>query len=377
MFIRQCVTKRSNSSFIRHVMDQVKQELEEAKRTTAKSQDWQKVSESASSLKDRVKDVKEKVSPSYVKAKDMFAKMKEAAGERAVPKQTATEQRILLIKAKFGQVLEHESVAKAAALVQSSFNKYMDKSQKLINKVFADPKKAPELSEKWKQQQASAKPSAPSTAPDSNVSDIPHPHSDAVVVSTHKPSAWDRMGLGMDSMPFLSETVSRLVGESEIAQCTREMKEIDPSFRISHLFDEMEEIVIPQFLKWFLEGDAAALKAHCGEAAFAASSNSIKARIVQKCKPDTRVLLGPREIELRLAVPADLDGSPCFVFQFTTQQVNCFRDGEGNVVEGSEDDIREMHYMIAIQRNLKEDQSDLQHPWLIRELAIVGNRKTW
>jgi import inner membrane translocase subunit TIM44 len=185
------------------------------------------------------------------------------------------------------------------------------------------------------------------------------------------------MGLNMDSMPFLTETVSRLVGESEIAQCTREMKAIDPSFRLSHLFDEVEQIVIPKFLQWFLEGDALALKLHCGEAAFAAVNNSIKSRVVQKCKPDTRVLLGPRDIELRLAVPQDLDSSPCFVFQFTTQQVNCFKEYNGNVVEGSADDIREMHYMIAIQRNLAEDQSKLEHPWLIRELAIVGNRRTW
>ena len=358
-------------------MEQVKQELEEAKRTTAKSQDWKKVAESAESLGKRVKDVQDKVSPSYVKAKDMFQKMKQAAGTAAQPKQTETEKRIAAVKEKMNQVLQSESVVKASQAVQSTFNQLMDKSQKLFSR-FSEEKKDPELHKRWREQQ-SAKAAAEQAAEHaaSDPAREPEPHSDALVPSQHKASAWDRMGLNMDSMPFLAETVSRLVGESEIAQCTREMKVIDPSFRLSHLFDEVEQIVIPKFLQWFLEGDAAALKQHCGEAAFAAVNNSIKSRVTQGCKPDTRVLLGPREIELRLAVPQDLDSSPCFVFQFTTQQVNCFKDSNGAVVEGSPDDIREMHYMIAIQRNMKEDQSQLEHPWLIRELAIVGNRRTW
>lgn len=370
MFFNRCQS-RANSSFIRHVMEQVKQELEEAKKTTAKSQDWKKVAESAESLGKRVKDVQDKVSPSYVKAKDMFQKMKEAAGTAAQPKQTETEKRIQAVKEKFNQVLQNESVVRASLAVRGTFNDLMDKSQKLFSR-FSEENKDPELHKRWKEQQA-AKAATEQAAADP----VNEPHSDALVPSEHKASAWDRMGLNMDSMPFLAETVSRLVGESEIAQCTREMKVIDPSFRLSHLFDEVEQIVIPKFLQWFLEGDSAALKLHCGEAAFAAVNNSIKSRVTQGCKPDTRVLLGPREIELRLAVPQDLDSSPCFVFQFTTQQVNCFKNQQGEVVEGSPDDIREMHYMIAIQRNLKEDQSQLEHPWLIRELAIVGNRRTW
>lgn len=366
--LRQSV--RYNSSFIKHVMEHVKQEMQKDPKSAA---DWEKLQKSAQKATQGVKNVQEKVSPSYSKAKDMFSKMKAAAGPSAdKSKEPAVEPNPVLasVRSKFAALAKSPAVSAAASRAQSAVSAVVERGHKLFARFDETPQK-PELHAKWQAEQAFK-------TRESTAESTPHPHANSLVVSEEKQSAWDRMGLGADTMPYLRETFGTILGESEIAQCTREMKLIDGSFRLSYLIDEVERVVAPKFLQWFLEGNATALKAHCGEAAYAACHNSIKGRVTQKCKPDTRVLLGPRDIELKMAIPAETEGaSPCFVFGFNTQQLNCFRDFDGKVVEGAVDDIREIHYLLAIQRNLVEDQTALEHQWLIREIAIVGNRRTW
>ena len=80
------------------------------------------------------------------------------------------------------------------------------------------------------------------------------------------------------------------------------MKSIDANFRLSALQDEMERIVAPQFLAWFLAGDRDKLRAHLGEAAFAAVNSSLTARFKVGAMPDQRILYGLREVDLRLAI---------------------------------------------------------------------------
>jgi import inner membrane translocase subunit TIM44 len=69
--------------------------------------------------------------------------------------------------------------------------------------------------------------------------------------------------------------------------------------------------------------------------------------------------------------------SPLFVFTFNTQQINCLRDGEGNVVEGAVDDIRQLFYAIAVQRSPKANTAEVDFPWQIQEIAILGNQPCW
>jgi len=99
---------------------------------------------------------------------------------------------------------------------------------------------------------------------------------------------------------------------------------------------------------------------------------------------DPQILLGPEEVELKMAKPGD-GLAPHFVFTFHTQQLNCLYDKEGEVVEGAVDDIRQVHYAIAITRHPwadpdydgeEGDESELEYPWIVTELAIVGNNPT-
>jgi import inner membrane translocase subunit TIM44 len=194
----------------------------------------------------------------------------------------------------------------------------------------------------------------------------------------------------MKDMPFLNAffnnpLMDSLFGETEISASIRQMKEnVDPNFRLDEFVEEIESIVTPKFVKWYLEGNADKLKPHCGEAAFAAVNASINARRKQKLELDTNILAGPSDFELKAAKSGTLgedaagSASPLFVFTFNAQQINCLRDAEGNVVEGAVDDIRQLFYAIALQRNPKANSSSaLEFPWQIQEIAILGNQPCW
>ncbi|OLP96546.1 putative mitochondrial import inner membrane translocase subunit tim-44 [Symbiodinium microadriaticum] len=149
--------------------------------------------------------------------------------------------------------------------------------------------------------------------------------------------------------------------------------ELDYSFRLEEFAEDMEYIVAPHIIRSYLEGDQDALEKHCGDAAFAAVNAGIKERIKLKMSLDTTILAGPREIELKGAKLME-QGAPCFIWTFNMQQVNCLRDAEGEIVEGAVDDIRTVCYAMAVTRNPKLEELDLEYPWQVSELAILWNQ---
>jgi len=71
-------------------------------------------------------------------------------------------------------------------------------------------------------------------------------------------------------MPLLSSfyenpLFDRMLGETEIAQSLREMKEIDPSFHLGMFQEEVEHVVAPHIVQSYLEGNVDELYKHCGE----------------------------------------------------------------------------------------------------------------
>ncbi len=64
-------------------------------------------------------------------------------------------------------------------------------------------------------------------------------------------------------------------------------------------------------------------------------------------------------------------GSPIIILHFMCQQINCVRKIEsGEVVEGSEDDIRANSYVVAFQREYNEEEMALN--WKIIDFRFNG-----
>ncbi|CAL1127346.1 unnamed protein product [Cladocopium goreaui] len=138
-------------------------------------------------------------------------------------------------------------------------------------------------------------------------------------------------------------------------------------------WQDLEYIVVPHIIKSYLEGDQEALQKHCGDACFNSVNAGIKERKKLQMTLDTKILSGPREVELKGAKLME-QGAPCFIWTFNMQQVNCLRDKEGEIIEGAVDDIRTVCYAMAVTRHPQLDKLDLEYPWQVSELAILWNQ---
>lgn len=64
-------------------------------------------------------------------------------------------------------------------------------------------------------------------------------------------------------------------------------------------------------------------------------------------------------------------GSPIILLHFMCQQINCVRKKKtGEIVEGSEDDIRANSYVCAFQREYNEEEGSLN--WKIVDFRFNG-----
>lgn len=408
------LARRNNSSFIKNVMEQVKKEVDhdpkmkqaweefasKKKATESQYQGFKSPFKVAGSSINRLKD-NESVSKSMAGLRNAWSKTIAAAQ----PIATKLGQSVQL-KSSIDKLVENPAVGKLKAATAKVSSKISIASQK-IGLQGPDEVKTSSSFERWKQvrdatvkaeeaqrameEGATAKgESGAETNSESAINSSQTPPGDGLVVSDRGNSSWDRFGANMKDMPFLNAffnnpLMDSLFGETEISASIRQMKEnVDPNFRLDEFVEEIESIVTPKFVKWYLEGNADKLKPHCGEAAFAAVNASITARRKQKLELDTNILAGPSDFELKAAKSGTLgedaagSASPLFVFTFNAQQINCLRDADGNVVEGAVDDIRQLFYAIALQRNPKANNSSaLEFPWQIQEIAILGNQPCW
>jgi len=405
-------------------MEQVKKDMENNPKLKEDWEKWQKTTDKVDSrraqsqerldeLGNRIKSASFKTSEVLSQWKDRTQEMKSAAARRA---HEATEKNESLKSFEEFMKKRYESTSAASSTAfqktKGVFSGVMDKSKETFNWVGGEHEKTEKL-QKWRaaqanrdeamaaaQAKAEAAEAAAKAAEDAAASEDPalaeeakrkaeeaakaaeeSQAGDALVLSkTQEGSSWDRFGAGIRDMPFLSNMFEnplfdRLFGESEIAASIREMKDLDGSFMLEDFAEEIEYVVAPHIVQTYLDGNSEQLELHCGEAAFAAVNASIKARKQNKMTLDTNVLAGPKEVELKGAQRTD-KGPPCFIWTFNTQQVNCLRDREGEIIEGAVDDIRTVYYAMAVTRH-PELEKTLEYPWQVSELAIVGNQPCW
>ena len=403
------ISRRNNSSFIKNVMDQVKKEVDhdpkmkqaweefaaKKKATESKLTGFQGLYNLKSSPLGRIKD-SQVLDGTLKAARDTWAK----AAAAAEPVASRIGQSVEF-KQTFENLTNNPTVDKLKSATSTVSAKMSAVSSKL-GLASAEQAKVPSSYERWRRtRDATVKAEAttkakeegsPESAGSASESAEPTPpgSGDGLVVSDRGNSTWDRFGANMRDMPFLNSFYNNplmegLFGETEISASIRQMKEdIDPNFRLDEFVHEIESIVTPKFIQWYLEGNGEKLKPHCGEAAFAAVNASIAARTKQKLRLDTNILSGPSDFELKAAKSGSLGeaaagtASPLFVFTFSCQQINCLRDQDDVVVEGAVDDIRQLFYAIAVQRNAKANSlSELEFPWQIQEVAILGNQPCW
>ncbi|CAG9476944.1 unnamed protein product [Plasmodium vivax] len=193
-------------------------------------------------------------------------------------------------------------------------------------------------------------------------------------------SAWDKFGSKLKDMPFLNNffenpILGKLFGETELAAALREMKMQDKNFKLCELMYLFEFVISKHIVESYLIGDEETLRLHCGQSAFNSLNASINERKKKKVYLDTNVLIYKNH-ELKGAQRME-ESSPWFIFTFHTQQINCLKNANDEIVEGHIDDIREVVYTIALSKHPEPEREGLLYPYLVREFAIIGNTPSW
>jgi len=126
-------------------------------------------------------------------------------------------------------------------------------------------------------------------------------------------------------------------------------------------------------MRLFLEGRIKELKPSLGESVYNRMAAESRVRKKEGVYVDTNVLgIVKEECDILSCSPDTVNkGSPIIVIHFMCQQINCVRKKKtGEIVEGSEDDIRAYSYVAAFQRNYDEEKGELN--WKIIDFMLNG-----
>lgn len=183
-----------------------------------------------------------------------------------------------------------------------------------------------------------------------------------------------------------SSVSDRVFGENENAEALALLLERDAAFRHGPFMQHIEAVVIPRLVKAYLAGHMDELKKVCGQEAFENLSGRVRARMNQALFMDRRIL---DLTNVELVGFRIVQEEPTAIVQFQTQQVNCVRDAKGRIVEGAEDDIRAVFYIMALQQQLPPpepgaditaEQIDTRpsvERWVVTQVAFRGELETW
>ncbi|KAJ8901180.1 hypothetical protein NDN08_007030 [Rhodosorus marinus] len=154
---------------------------------------------------------------------------------------------------------------------------------------------------------------------------------------------------------FFRDMHARLFSETEMGSVLREIREKDEEFRIYDFIKEMEEDYIPKILSAYLSSDLEKLKELCTDEAVEVLTASIKEQQKEGIQMDPSILdIG----EVELTTAKFLQDDPVLIISFSAQQINCVRNKAGDVIEGSENDIRAVYYVWALVREYDDDDED-------------------
>jgi len=171
----------------------------------------------------------------------------------------------------------------------------------------------------------------------------------------------------------MSSVYDTFTAETEFAKATRILRKLDPSFSMEQFLHDAVERTLPDLNKNVLEGNIDDLEPLLGESVYQRLRAEMEVRKKEGLVLDTNIL-GIFNAEI---IAAEVDKSnefgvkePILIIHYMCQQINCVRNVKGKVVEGKEDDIKANSYLVAFQREMDEDDSNMT--WKIVDFRFNG-----
>ena len=159
-----------------------------------------------------------------------------------------------------------------------------------------------------------------------------------------------------------------LTGETEQGQAIKELRRLDPAWDLAEWIEEIQDEIAPNLLRGYLEGDDEIIDYYCVDAASAIIKATVKDNRENGKIPDPTIL-DLRGVEL-MAARVLQRAPPILVVKFNAQHLDCIRNKKGEVIHGTEDQVKNTFYMLAMQRNWDEEAEELR--WHILEFYIIG-----
>lgn len=175
---------------------------------------------------------------------------------------------------------------------------------------------------------------------------------------------------GIERLASMKGSVGRMWEETDEAAVLRKIQSLQPGFdRVYFIEHYLKEELVPELVHALCTDDTEVLEAECAPMLV----NALKTGFEQRRQMgwfNHSELLDVRMVELQDAALFD-DDEPALVIHFAVHQTNCFKDNKGTIVQGSEDQVLQVHYVLAMQ--LTEDRTG----WYIRELNVAAMLDTF
>lgn len=159
---------------------------------------------------------------------------------------------------------------------------------------------------------------------------------------------------------YTSSKFSWILDENEMAKTIKEIKIHDPSFTSSQFIKDLYGFILPEVLENYINIVTIDGRKLFSDNLYTVITENTNERyrkgIIQSGK-----ILDIRNVELQAAKL--VDHKPILIFSMDVQQTYMFKNVKGKIIEGSDDSVQNMKYVIAFSK-----ESDDSNAWKVIEI---------
>lgn len=170
------------------------------------------------------------------------------------------------------------------------------------------------------------------------------------------------------------EKVTGFFAETEQAKAIKQLKLMDPSFRVTDFQRTLTNYIVPELLDAYIKNDDKVLKMWLSEAPFNVWQANNKQFVQQGLFSDGKILdiRGVEIVTCKMLQPND---TPVIVVSCRAQEINLYRKAKtGEIAAGTEDHILLSTYALVLTRVPEEFDNEVTDGWKVLEFARGASR---
>lgn len=168
----------------------------------------------------------------------------------------------------------------------------------------------------------------------------------------------------------ISDVMGGLFQKTELSETLTEICKIDANFVPKQFLKQCESDIIPNILEAMTTGDLEILKDWCHLGPY----NMFAVPLQEAYKKGYRIESKILDIDnVDLVMGKVMEQGPVLIITFTSQQMMCVKDSEGNVVEGDPDKVMRISYVWVLCRDPSEP--DPRAAWRLLDLSASSTEQ--